>query len=138
MRTSPLDLAGSRAAWVSDAAEGGTCLEWRHGSAPPARVPFSELRWSADLLAGSGGPGWAAVLPQVVDWSERTESWVFHASRLKPMHDLHLREQGRWSVYRWAGDWVIDFHRTVGSRGVTMPLLVALTAVLGCFPSAIR
>ena len=138
MRTSPLDIAGGRAAWVSDAGEGVTYLEWRHGSAPPARVPFSDLRWSADLLAGAGGPGWAAALPHVVDWSDRTESWIFHASRLRPLHELQSPGHGRWSVYRWAGEWMVDYHDQIASRGACMPLLVALTAVLGCFPTAIR
>jgi hypothetical protein len=138
MRTTPIDIAGGRAQWVADPAGSGTWLEWSHGLDSPSRVPFAQLRWSADLLAGEGRPGWADALPTVVEWYDHAESWIFHASRLEPMHDLPCRTAGRWSVYRWAGQWLVDYHRQVASPGEAMPLLVALTAVLGRFPTAIR
>jgi hypothetical protein len=138
MRTSPIDISGGRAQWVTDPAGSGTWLEWSQDAASSSRVPFDQLRWSADLLAGEGGPTWASVLPKVVEWYDHEESWIFHASRLEPMHDLPCRAAGRWSVYRWAGQWLVDYHRQVASPGAAMPLLVALTAVLGRFPTAIR
>jgi hypothetical protein len=68
MRTSPLDIAGGRATWVSPSMESGTWLEWAHDGEPPSRVPFAQLRWSADLLAGSEGPIWAREIPTVIQW----------------------------------------------------------------------
>jgi len=138
MRTSALDIAGGHARWVSHPADGGTWLEWSRGSEPPALVPFAHLRYSADLLAGADGPRWARELPTVVEWYDHASSWIFHATRLQPMHDLPCLPYGRWSVYRWDGQWVVDFHHQVASHGASMPLLVALTAVNGCGPTAIR
>ena len=138
MRTSPLDIAGGRATWVSPSMESGTWLEWAHDGEPPSRVPFAQLRWSADLLAGGEGPIWARELPKVIQWYDHEESWIFHATRLAPLHDLPCEPSGRWSVYRWDGEWVVDYHHQVASHGASMPLIVALTAVLGCGPTAIR
>ncbi len=138
MRTSPLDIAGGRARWTTFAGDRGTWLEWTYGSAPPAHVPFAHLRWSADVLAGDGRPGWAQTLPTVVQLYDDAESWIFHATRLEPLHDLPCEPNGRWSVYRWAREWIVDFHRDVACHGASMPLVVALTAVLGSRPTAIR
>jgi hypothetical protein len=138
MRTSPLDIAGGRARWISPAGDDGTWLEWTHGAEAPSRVSFAQLRWSADLLAGAEGPTWARSLPTVVQRYDHDESWIFHATRLETLHDLPCEPGGRWSVYRWRGEWFVDFHQQVACPGATMPLLVALTAVQGCGPTAIR
>ena len=138
MRTSPLDIAGGSARWISPTDDRGTWLEWTHMGGEPARVPFAQLRWSADLLAGSEGPIWARELPTVIQWYDDEESWIFHATRLSTLHDLQCEPGGRWSVYRWEGEWVVDYHRQVACPGASMPLLVALTAVQGCGPTAIR
>jgi hypothetical protein len=138
MRTSPLDIAGGSARWISPADDDRTWLEWTHAGAAPALVPFAQLRWSADLLAGADGPRWARSLPTVVQRYDRDESWIFHATRLETLHDLPCEPGGRWSVYRWEGEWVVDYHRQVACPGATLPLLVALTAVEGRGPTAIR
>ena len=137
MLTTPLNIAGGRAKWVSHSAEHGTWLEWTHAGAEPTHVCFERLRWSADVLAGAG-PGWARSLPTVVQLYDDERSWIFHASRLAPLHDLPCRPDGRWSVYRWGGEWVVEYHPDVAGQGTAMPLLVALTAVLGSGPTAIR
>jgi hypothetical protein len=138
MQTTPLDIAGGNARWVTDAATGCTSLQWTHPGADPACVPYARLRWSADVLAGDAGAGWARSLPTVVQRYDDERSWIFHASRLQPLHDLPGRPDGRWSVYRWAGEWVVEFHADVAGHGAAMPLIVALTATLGSGPSAIR
>jgi hypothetical protein len=136
LRTSALDNAGGRARWTSHHGDGGTWLEWTHDDAPPSHIPFGYLRWSVDLLAGGDGPLWARALPTIVERDE-DESWIFHASRLRPLHDLPCRAEGRWSIYRWAGEWMLDYHQQVACTGVSLPLLAALTAVLGRRPAAI-
>lgn len=131
-------MAGGTATWVSPAEAAGTWLEWSHAGAPPARVPFAQLRWSTDLLAGAEGPTWARALPTVVQRYDRECSWIFHATRLAPLHDLPCEPGGRWSVYRWQGAWMVDYHQDVACPGATIPLIVALSAVEGCAPTAIR
>jgi hypothetical protein len=138
MLTAPLDIAGGRARWIAPTADAGTWLEWTQAARPPARVPFAHLRWSTDVLAGADGPSWAKQLPTVVQLYDDADSWIFHPTRLEPMYDLPCRPGGRWSVYRWAREWVVEYHPQVASPGAAMPLIVALTAVLGCGPSAIR
>jgi hypothetical protein len=138
MRTQALDIAGGRARWTTHGGDGATWLEWTHDGAPPAHIPFGHLRWSVDVLAGGDGPLWARSLPTIVERYDDAESWIFHASRLEPLHDLPCPTTGRWSVYRWAGQWMLDFHQQVACTGVSLPLLAALIAVLGCWPAAIR
>ena len=138
MRTAPLDISGGTATWISPSDGAGTWLEWSPVGAPPARIPFAQLRWSADLLAGSDGPTWARAVPTVVQRYDEERSWIFHATRLEPLHDLPCEPGGRWSVYRWKRQWMVDYHQDVACPGATMPLIVALTAVEGHGPTAIR
>jgi hypothetical protein len=140
MQTTPLHIAGGLATWVSDpgAAGDATWLEWSRDGAPTTCVPLAQLRWSTDVLAGADRPGWARTLPTIVQLYDEARSWIFHETRLEPLHDLPGRPNGRWSVHRWASQWVVDYHFHVATPGVSLPLLVALSAVLGSGPSAIR
>ena len=143
MPSTALHIAGGRATWVCDpcgpeAGTNGTWLEWSEGAAPAIRIPFEQLRWSADVLGGGDRPGWARSLPTVVQLYDDAGSWIFHETRLEPLHDLPGRPYGHWSIRRWACQWVVDYHRHVATPGVSLPLLAALTAVLGCGPTAIR